>query len=88
MMKNIILINIPRKCENPSISFLFKSITFEFARGQQSTSVQIAVASLVGHCEIARSFFRDCDGRKKRKKREKNPDYSGPSIIPHLRSPN
>lgn len=53
---------------NRSISFFFKSITFEFARGQQSTSVQIAVASLVGHCEIARSFFRDWWTKKKKKK--------------------
>lgn len=65
-----------RKCEgNRSISFFFKSITFEFARGRQSTSVQIAVASLQPLRNSSQFFQRLMDEKKKKKKREKNPDY-------------
>lgn len=77
-MKNIILVNIPWKCENAKGigQFHFSSnLSRSNLRAVGNRHLYKLRLHLCGHCEIARSFFRDWWTKRKKKKREKNPDY-------------
>lgn len=91
-MKNIILVNIPWKCENAKGigQFHFSSnLSRSNLRAVGNRHLYKLRLHLCGHCEIARSFFRDWWTKRKKKKKRKEPRlFLVPSIIPHLRSPN